>query len=161
MNINDFNADVLETLFNETEPMDVDIMGMTIEDVLTCLMSPESLSAYADTHYDTIIDRLSFIKGFIKKSNLVFATFKRYANDQSMEYAQAAAEVGGAPSLQETILTDLVGWYHLHSTSEAQALPFCDWYIMKKKEAYSGAVERRAQALINKKYQIKNNNPSK
>ena len=160
MNINNLRYDTLEKLYEVVEPMQVDIFSMPVGEVLQCIFSSESLCNYADEKYKTVIDKLSFIKGFIDKSNTVFSVLNKFNNDVSPEYNQAVLELGNQPSITETMLTDCVGWYHLHSTAEAEQLPFSDWFLMKKREAYNGSVERRTQAIINRKHeqQLKSKN---
>lgn len=153
MNLNNLTDEALTKLFEEINPENVNIMEMTVGEVLTCILNTQSLINYAEEHRDTVLDKLAFIKGFINKSNALFNSLNKYNNDISPEYNQAVLEIGNAPSTAETIITDLVEWYHLHSTKEAEELPFSDWYIMKRKEAYNGAVERRTQSIINRKHE--------
>lgn len=153
MEINNLQYDALEHLFEAVEPMDVDIFSMKVGEVLQCIINPEMLTAYAEEKFDTVLDKLSFIKGFINKSNVIFNSLNKFNTDVSPEYTQAVLEIGNQPSIGETIITDLVEWYHLHSTKEAEEMPFSDWFIMKKKECYSGAVERRMQSIINRKHE--------
>lgn len=154
MNIKDVSSDGLQVLFDKVESKDVDIMNMKIDDVLRCLVSQEELVKYVDEQDLTIIGKIGFIKGFINKANQVFLVFKKYNNDIPMEYNQACGEINDSLSMSEQIITDCVEWYH-KTTSEVGELPFFDWYIMKRKQALNGAVERRYQSIINKKYEDK------
>lgn len=153
MNINNLSDDALKVLFEEVNPENVDIMSMKVKEVLACIINAENLVEYAEENRNTVLDKLAFIKGFMNKSNVIFSSFNKYNNDVSPEYSQAVMEIGNSPSIAETIITDLIEWYHLHSTKEAEELPFSDWYIMKRKEAYNGAVERRTQSIINRKHE--------
>lgn len=153
MNINNLSDDALKVLFEEVNPENVDIMSMKVKEVLACIINAENLVEYAEENRKTVLDKLAFIKGFMNKSNVIFSSFNKYNNDISPEYSQAVLEIGNSPSIAETIITDLIEWYHLHSTKEAEELPFSDWYIMKRKEAYNGAVERRTQSIINRKHE--------
>lgn len=152
MKINDIQADALQILFDKVEAKDVDIMNMKIDDVLRCMVSQEELVKYVDEQDLTTMGKIGFIKGFINKANQVFSIFKKYNNDIPMEYNQACGEINDSLSMPEQIITDCVEWYH-KTTSEVGELPFFDWYIMKRKQALNGAVERRYQAIINKKYE--------
>lgn len=64
---------------------------------------------------------------------------ERYKVPTSKEVEEASRGIV-FPSWQERTLCDLVAYYHLHSTKEAEALPVTDWLLMVKDNATSAMV---------------------
>jgi hypothetical protein len=147
--MNALNNEVLATLFDEVPAKTVDIMSMTVGEVASCIISNESLVNYIDKHNDWLItEKIAFFKGFCKSAEQVFSYFKKFENDVDAEYGRAVGEVGEDISMAESMLLDCVDYYHLHSTSEAEKLPFSDWFMMKRREVVKNAVERRYNKIM-------------
>lgn len=139
---------VFELLYKNIEPEEVDVMSMTVGDVILCMVD---IQKYCRDKKKSLTKSISFVKGFENSIKNVWNLINSTGVPYSPEWERASNEVGGSMSVGESILCDTVNYYGLHSTSEAEKLPFSDWFIMKKKEVVSAAVERRYNKIMEKK----------
>lgn len=147
----DFNA-----LYDLIEAEEVSLFDMSVGDVCQCISSEQAFADWIDNHNDWLISRkIAFAKGFIKASEVTFGYFKKFESDGDATFNRAAAEVGGDITMAESIILDCVEFYHLHSTKEAEVLPFSDWFMMKRREVINNAVERRYNKYLMKEQEVK------
>lgn len=147
MKLNELTEQEIKALDSVVEKMDVNIMKMSVGDVVQCIMSEKSLVDYVESLNYTIFEKYAFVKGFVEKANLIFSTFKKYNDDVPIEYTLATSNIDGL-SMVESIIVDCVKFYGLRSTEEAEKLPFGDWYLMKRNEVINGAIERKYNKIL-------------
>lgn len=141
----------ISNLFDLVKPKDVSLMEMTVGDVARCISSPEELTRYADDKHWTTIEKIAFVKGFAIAAKNTFDYFSKFKSTSNTDYDRAVSEVGGDILLAETMITDCVSYYSLHSTKEAEELPFSDWFIIKRKEVVENAIQSRYNKILEQK----------
>lgn len=147
MKIEELSKEELDVIDKFVEPMDVNIMKMSVGDVIRCIMSEKTLAEYVESLDYTVFDKFAFVKGFINKANAVFKSFEQYSTDIPIEYTVVSSNVKGLSTV-ESIICDCIKFFHLHSTDEAEKLPFGDWYLMKKEQCVSQCIERKYNKMM-------------
>lgn len=143
----------LELLFDSIEPAKVDIMAMPLGDVLRCMVD---MQGYISSKKMRLTAGISYAKGFGEALRAVYKVLESVDVGHNAEWERATSEVGGGISTAESILCETVDYYGLKSTTEAQNLPFSDWFIMKRRETVRTAVERRYGQIMQQKQNNQN-----
>lgn len=152
MRLDQLDKEELEALERVIKPMDINILKMKVGDIIKCITSEQSFAEYVDSLDYTIIDKFAFVKGFMNQINGLFKSLDKYNDNVPPEYQSVLMTTKGL-STPEAILVDCIKYYNLHSTREAEELPFFDWYIMKRDDVISGSINRKYDKMMLDKQQ--------
>ena len=138
------NEETIKLLYDTIEPESVDIFSMEIGKVLSAMLHPEG---YVKEKKLSLTRSIAWMKGFSTAIDNAWKVLNSIPVENNAMWSRATQEVGGGITLAENILCETVNYYNLHSISDAEKLPFADWFIMKRRELCQSAVSSRYEKL--------------
>lgn len=127
------------------------LISLTVGEVLQMLTDDNYMHEWLCERCETVDGYLRGLKSLqtdvISLEKLLKSWQKPMKDVEERAYSITEPKV----SFVESIITDCVEWYHLHSTAEAQRLAFSDWLVMAKKRAAKTNYEHNLQKLTEKR----------
>lgn len=133
--------------------MSVVIVDMTVGEFLESLEPGYAMKFFSNPE-DNLIEAVGKLKSFKKQMEDIQKVLK--LNEPTLSSEEKSAQAGVVfPSYQESMLCDCVDWFHLHNMEEAEALPFSDYLVMKRKKSAEALFERNLNKIYANKAKTK------
>lgn len=88
----------------------------------------------------TIENGMQWLSGLLQRWDVPLSHEERLATD-SVEF----------PTFCESVITDVVGWYHLTSAADAEQLTVGEWYLFAKNRAAQNKFKANYTAIMAKR----------
>ena len=130
--------------------MAVSVFDMTVGEFLEALEPEYAIQKFFWNPEDNLLEAIGKLKNFRQQMDDVQKILQLNEPKLSSEETQAQAGVV-FPTYQESMLCDCIEWFHLRSMDEAEALPFSDYLVMKRKKGAEALYERNLNKIYTQK----------